>query len=170
MISPPPPARTRPATAGAVGAVAGGGEAGWQTWAAAETGRELGTVEPGALAALGAVAVGATVIGRHRRRHTALGLVGLDEAELRRRRDEFGGARHRDVVLSAGRTARLGSADAWRTRLASPPRAKGTVQHWTGTDPDRLLRTRATGERSGSVDRDVRGAVLRTGRPAHEGV
>ena len=127
-------------------------------------------MEPGALAALGAVAVGATVIGRHRRRHTALGLVGLDEAELRRRRDEFGGARHRDVVLGAGRTARLGSADAWRTRLASPPRAKGTVQHWTGTDPDRLLRTRATGERSGSVDRDVRGAVLRTGRPAHEGV
>ena len=54
-------------------------------------GRELGAVEPGALAALGAAAAGLTVIGRHRRRRTALGLVGLDEAELRRRRDEFGG-------------------------------------------------------------------------------
>ena len=39
-----------------------------------------------------AVAAGATVIGRHRRR-TALALVGLDEDELRRRRDEFGGSR-----------------------------------------------------------------------------
>jgi uncharacterized protein YukE len=153
------------------GAVAGGdtGEPAWQAWAAADPGRQLGTVEPGALAALGAAA-GLTVIGRQRRRRTALGLAGIDEAELRRRREEFGGARHRDGLLTAARTARLGSADAWRTRLASPPRPDGTVQHWTGSGADRLSRTRATGERSGSVDRDVRGAVLRTGRPAHDGV
>jgi len=156
------------------GAAAGGmdpsgtGETGWQDWAAAGPGRQLGTVEPGALAVLGVAAVGA-MIGRQRRRQTALGLVGIDEAELRRRRDEFGGARHRDGMLTSARTARLRSADAWRTRLASPPRPEGTVQHWTGPRADRLSRSHATGEESGSVNRDVRGAVLRTGRPAHEG-
>jgi hypothetical protein len=160
------------------GVAAGGtgtGEAGWHAWAAADSSRQLGAVAPGVLAALGVAAAGATVIGRPRRRsrphrRTALGLVGLDEAELRRRRDEFGGARHRDGVVAAARTARLGSADAWRTRLASPTRPAGTVQHWTGSETDHQSRSRATGERSGSVDRDVRGAVLRTGRPAHEGV
>jgi hypothetical protein len=157
------------------GAVAGAdtGEPGWQVWSAAGPGRQLGVVEPGALAALGIAAVASAGSGRQRRQRrqrTALGLVGLDEAELRRRRDEFGGARHRDGVLSAGRTARLRSPDAWRTRLASAPRTEGTVPHWTGSDAARLSRSRATGERLGAVDRDVRGAVLRTGRPAHEGV
>jgi hypothetical protein len=163
---------TSPHEVAFAGAVAGGdtGEPAWQAWAAADSGREVGMVEPGALAALGVTAAGLTVIGRRRRRRTALGLAGLDEAELRRRREEFGGARHRDDVLTAARTARLGSADAWRTRLASPPRPEGTVQHWTGSGADRLSRSRATGERSGSVDRDVRGAVLRTGRPAHDAV
>jgi len=163
---------TAPHDAAFAGAVAGAetGDAGWQAWAAADPGRQLGTVDPGMLAVLGVVAGGAVVIGRQRHRRTALGLIGLDEAELRRRRDEFGGARHRDGVLTAARTARLRSADAWRTRLASPPRPEGTVQHWTGSGADHLSRSRAPGDRSGSVDRDVRGAVLRTGRPAHEGV
>ncbi|MFL6127438.1 MAG: putative T7SS-secreted protein [Mycobacteriales bacterium] len=145
------------------------GEPAWQAWAAADPGRQLGVVEPATLAALGLAAAGVTAIGRQRRQNTALGLIGLDEAELRRRRDEFGGARHRDGVLTAGRAARLRSADAWRTRLASEPRPEGTVQHWTGSDADRPSRSRAPGERSGSVDRDVRGAVLRTGRPVHDG-
>jgi hypothetical protein len=160
------------AGAGADSGVAAGGtgtgEVGWHAWAESDPGRQLGVVAPDVLAALGVAAAGATVIDRQRRR-TALGMVGLDEAELRRRRDEFGGARHRDGVLTAARTARLRSADAWRTRLASPPRPAGTVQHWTGSETDHSSRSRATGERSGSVDRDVRGAVLRTGRPAHEG-
>jgi hypothetical protein len=157
------------AVGGGMGGATPAGEAGWHTWAAAGPGRQLGVIDPATLGALGATAAaaGGALLGRRR---TALGLVGLDEAELRRRRDEFGGARHRDGVLTAGRTARLRSADAWRTRLASPPRPEGTVQHWTGSDADRLSRSRATGERSGSVNRDVRGAVLRTGRPAHEGV
>ena len=163
---------TAPHEVAFAGAAAGAesGAPGWQAWAGTDPGRQLGAVEPGALAALGVAAAGLTVIGVHRRRRTALGLVGLDETELRRRRDEFGGARHRDGVLTAARTARLRSADAWRTRLASPPRSEGTVQHWTGSGAARLSRIRAAGERSGSVDRDVRGAVLRTGRPAHEGV
>lgn len=149
------------------------GETGWQGWAAADPDRELGVVESATLGLLGVAAAAAAVADRRHRRprraYTALGLVGIDEAELRRRRDEFGGARHRDSALTAGRTARLRSADAWRTRLASPPRPEGTVP-WAGSSADRLSRSRATGERSGSVDRDVRGAVLRTGRPAHEGV
>ena len=138
-------------------------------WAAADTGRQLGVVEPGVLAALGVAAVGLTVSGRRRRRDTALALVGLDETELRRRREEFGAARHRDGVPDPAGAGRLRGADAWRTRLASPPRPGGTVPRWTGPGADPLPRARATGERAGSVDRDVRGAVLRTGRPAHEG-
>ncbi len=145
-------------------------EVGWHTWAAGGQGRELGVVESASLAGLGVTAAAGGMLRRQRRRATAFGLVGLDETELRRRRDEFGGARHRDGVSAPGRTARLRSADAWRTRLASPPRPDGTVQHWAGPAADRLSRSRAKGERSGSVDRDVRGAVLRTGRPAHEGV
>lgn len=161
--------------AGAVGAVvadlpaAGSGEAGWQAWAAADSGRQLGAVEPGVLAAVGVAAVGLRVIGRRRHDRTALGLVGLDEAELRRRREEFGGARHRDGMLTAARTVQLRGRDAWRTRLASVPRSGGTVQHWAGPGADPLPRARVAADRSGSVDRDVLGAVLRTGRPAHEG-
>ena len=66
-------------------------------------------------------------------------------------------------------SARLHTADAWRTRLASTPRPGGTVPHRTGPGADPLRHARASGERVGSVDRDVRGAELRTGRPAHEG-
>jgi hypothetical protein len=143
----------------------------WQTWAAADPDRRLGVVEAGLLAALGALAAGGAVIGRRRRRETALALVGLDDAQLRRRREDLGGAaRHGPGEPAGGRAGRLGSADAWRTRLASPPRPDGTVQHWAGPGADPLPRARATGERLGSVDRDVRGAQPRTGRPAHEGV
>jgi hypothetical protein len=163
---------TSPHEVAFAGAAAGAetGAPAWAAWAGADAGRQLGAVESGTLAALGVAAAGITLIGRQRRRDTALGLVGLDDADLRRRRDEFGGPRHQDGVLAAGRTARLRSADAWRTRLASAPRPAGTVQHWTGSGSDRLSSSRPTGERSGSVDRDVRGAVLRTGRPAHDGV
>ena len=83
-----------------------GGPEAWQSWAAADTGRELGVVEPGVLAALGVAAAGATVIGRRRRRTPRWPWSGLDESELRRRREEFGGARHRDGSRpGAGRAA-----------------------------------------------------------------
>jgi hypothetical protein len=144
------------------------GEAGWQHWAASGSGRGLGIVEAGTVAAAGAAVAAVTVIGRRRDR-TALSLVGLDEAELRRRRDEFGGGRRgRDGALGPVRAARLGSADAWRTRLAPAPRPTGTVQHWTGSGAGRPQRSSALVDRSGAIDRDVRGAVPRTGRPAHE--
>ncbi|HEV7653259.1 MAG TPA: hypothetical protein VGP36_00780 [Mycobacteriales bacterium] len=145
----------------------GTGEAGWQGWVASGSGRGVGVVEVGTVVAAGAAVAAVTVIGRRRDR-TALGLVGLDEAELRRRREEFGGARHRDSTLGpAGRAARLGAPDAWRTRLASITRPPGTVQHWTGSGAGRVPRASVL-DRSGPIDRDVRGAVLRVGRPATE--
>jgi uncharacterized protein YukE len=157
--------------AGAPGGEAGpvgSGAAGWQEWAASGTGRGLGVVEVGTVVAAGAAVAAVTVIGRRRDR-TALSLVGLDEDELRRRRREFGGARHdRDGALSPVRAARLGGADAWRTRLASAARPPGTVQHWTASGADRSAHASALADRSGSIDRDVRGAVLRIGRPVHE--
>ncbi|HEY6746019.1 MAG TPA: hypothetical protein VI357_09900 [Mycobacteriales bacterium] len=141
--------------------------AGWQDWAASGTGREVGVVEAGTVAAAG-TAVAAVMIGRRRDR-TALGLVGLGEDELRRRRDEFGGARHRDGELGPPTpAARLATADAWRTRLAPITRPAGTVQHWTGSGAGRLQRDSVLADRSGAIDRDVRGAVLRIGRPATE--
>lgn len=141
---------------------------GWQDWAASGSGREVGVVEAGTLAAAGAAVAAVTVIGRRRDR-TALGLVGLDEAELRRRRDEFGGARHRgDALGPTTPAARLAAADAWRTRLAPITRPAGTVQHWTGSGAGRLQRASVLADRSGAIDRDVRGAVLRIGRPATE--
>jgi hypothetical protein len=140
----------------------------WESWAASGSGREVGVVEAGTVAAAGAAVAAVTVIGRRRDR-TALGLVGLDEAELRRRRDEFGGARHRgDALGPAAPPARLAAADAWRTRLAPITRPAGTVQHWTGSGAGRLQRTSVLADRSGAIDRDVRGAVLRIGRPATE--
>jgi hypothetical protein len=160
------------AFAGAMGGDASSGGdpsgAGWQDWAASGSGREIGVVEAGTMAAAGASVAAVTVIGRRRDR-TALGLVGLDEAELRRRRDEFGGARHRgDALGPAAPAARLAATDAWRTRLAPITRPAGTVQHWTGSGAGRLQRTSVHADRSGAIDRDVRGAVLRVGRPATE--
>ncbi|HEX6756048.1 MAG TPA: hypothetical protein VF109_08900 [Mycobacteriales bacterium] len=148
----------------------GAGEAAWRAWAAEGTGRALGVVEPALLAAFGVAALGGlTVIGRRRRESTALSLVNLDEGELRARRDELGGARERGGVLARADAGRRRGSGAWRTRLASPPRPGGTVQHWTGPVGGPEPRLRAAGEPLGSVDRAVRGAVLRTGRPAHEG-
>ena len=160
------------AFAGALGGEsAPGGDpsvAGWQDWAASGSGREVGVVEAGTVAAAGAAVAAVTMIGRRRDR-TALGLVGLGEDELRRRRDEFGGARHRDDALSAPTpAARLAAIDAWRTRLAPITRPAGTVQHWTGSGAGRLQRASVLTDRSGAIDRDVRGAVLRVGRPATE--
>jgi uncharacterized protein YukE len=146
----------------------GTGEVGWQGWAASGTGRDTGVVEAGTVVAAGAAVAAVTIIGRRRDR-TALGLVGLDEAELRRRREEFGGARHRGAApVPATRAARLGAPDAWRTRLAPIARPTSTVQHWTGPGAGRLARTSVSADRSGAIDRDVRGAVLRVGRPATE--
>jgi hypothetical protein len=141
----------------------------WQSWAASGSGREVGVVEAGTVvAAAGAAVAAVTVIGRRRDR-TALGLVGLDEDELRRRRDEFGGARHRgDGPGPVPAAARLAAPDAWRTRLAPIARPAGTVQHWTASGADRLQRASVLADRSGAIDRDVRGAVLRIGRPATE--
>ena len=140
----------------------------WAAWAGSGERRELGAVETGVLAGLGLAAVGLTVVGRRRRESTALDLVGLDESELRRRREEFGGPRHRDGVLVPARAGRLRSADAWRTRLASTPHPGGTVQHWAGLAGP-LPDTDPSSAPAGTVARDVRGAVQRTGRPAHDG-
>jgi uncharacterized protein YukE len=156
------------ALGGESGPDGGAGDAGWQSWVASGSGREVGVVEAGTVVAAGAAVAAVTMIGRRRDR-TALGLVGLDEAELRRRRDEFGGPRHRgDALGPAARAARLGSVDAWRTRLAPITRPAGTVQHWTGSGAGRLPRASVPADRSGVIDRDVSGAVLRIGRPAHE--
>ena len=125
-------------------------------------------IEAGTVAAAGAAIAAVTVIGRRRDR-TALSLVGLDEDELRRRRDELGGSRrHRDGELGPVRAARLGTAATWRTRLAPAARPPGTVQHWTGSGGGRPAHGSAPADGSGSIDRDVRGAVLRIGRPTHE--
>lgn len=155
--------------AGAATTAPADGQAAWDAWAGESAGRSLGLVEPALLAAFGVAALGGLrVIGRRRREHTALELVDLDELTLRRRRDEFAAGRDQGGVLAPARTGRLRSAGAYRTRLASPPRPGGTVQHWTGPvgGPARL---RVAGEPLGSVDRDVKGAVLRTGRPPREG-
>lgn len=149
------------------GALGGDTPPSWDSWAAAGDDRGIGVVEGGTVAAAGAAVAAGALIGRRRDR-TALALVGLDEAELRRRRDEFGGARHRGAGPVA-RTVRLPDTVGWRTRLVPSTRPAGTVPHWTGSGADPLPRVRLFADRSGSVDRDVRGAVLRTGRPAHEG-
>jgi hypothetical protein len=143
-------------------------DAAWQAWAGADSGRQLGAVEPATLAAVGVTAVGLTVLGRGRRDSSAMALVDLNEPELRRRRDEFGGARHRDGVLAQASAGQQRGAGTWRTRLASPPRAGGTVQHWTGPVGGPAQRVRVAGEPLGSVDREVGGAVPRTGRAAGE--
>ena len=157
--------------AGALGGEAGqqtAGVDGWQEWATSGSGRDIGVIEAGTVAAAGAAIAAVTVIGRRRDR-TALSLVGLDEDELRRRRDELGGSRRqRDDELGPVRAARLGTAATWRTRLAPPAHPPGTVQHWTGSGGGRPAHGSAPADGSGSIDRDVRGAVLRIGRPAHE--
>jgi Putative T7SS secretion signal domain len=157
--------------AGALGGDAGqptAGADGWQEWATSGSGRHIGVIEAGTVAAAGAAVAAVTVIGRRRDR-TALSLVGLDEDELRRRRDELGGSRRqRDDELGPVRAARLGTAATWRTRLAPPAHPPGTVQHWTGSGGGRPAHGSVLADDSGSIDRDVRGAVLRIGRPAHE--
>jgi hypothetical protein len=156
---------------GALGGEAGppaSGADGWQEWATSGSGRGLGVVEAGTVVAAGAALAAGTVIGRRRDR-TALSLVGLDEAELRRRRDELGGPRRqRDEALGPVRATRTGAAATWRTRLAPTAPTPGTVQHWTGSGAGRPAQGSAPAGGSGSIDRDVRGAVLRIGRPAHE--
>lgn len=164
---------TQPHDVGFAGAAAGAPaadpRAAWEAWAGESTTRSLGMVEPGLLAAAGVAALGGLrVIGRRRREATAMELVDLDEVALRRRREEFGSAREHAGVLAPARAGRLRSADAYRTRLASPPRPGGTVQHWAGPVGG-PARVRVAGEPLGSVDREVRGAVLRTGRPPREG-
>jgi Putative T7SS secretion signal domain len=140
----------------------------WQSWAAGHPDRRLGVVEAGQLAATGALALGGT-LGGSRRSATALALVGLDDVELRRRREAFA-TRQAPGERARGAAHRLARAAAWRTRLASTPLPDGTVLHRSGPGADPLPRARARGERLGSIDRDVRGAVQRTGRPAHEEV
>ena len=99
--------------AGALGGEAGqpsSGVDGWQEWATSGSGRDIGVIEAATVAAAGAAVAAVTVIGRRRDR-TALSLVGLDEDELRRRRDELGGvpaAARRRVGSGSCRPARSG--------------------------------------------------------------
>ena len=160
---------TAPHEVAFAGALGGDTPPSWDSWAAAGDGRALGVAGPGTVAAAtGAATAAGAMIGRRRTR-TALGLVGLEETELRRRRGEFGGARHRAAGPGSGRAVQLHDTSGWRTRLVPVTRPEGTVPHWTGSSADPLPRVRVFAEHTGSVDRDVRGAVLRTGRPAHEG-
>ena len=141
--------------AGALGGEAGqptAGVDGWQEWATSGSGRDIGVIEAGTVAAAGAAVAAVTVIGRRRDR-TALSLVGLDEDELRRRRDEFGGAGGTaDDALGPVRAARLGACRTWRTRLAPAARPPGTVQHWTGSGAGRPAHGQRARRRLG-VDR-----------------
>jgi hypothetical protein len=159
---------TAPHEVAFAGALGGDTPPTWDSWAAAGDGRAIGVAEAGTVAAAGLAGAVGAVIGRRRTR-TALGLVGLDGTELRRRRDEFGGPRHRGAATGSARTVRLSDTSGWRTRVVPVTRPEGTVPHWTGPGADPLPRVRVFADHSGSVDRDVRGAVLRTGRPAHEG-
>jgi hypothetical protein len=154
--------------AGRAGAPAAG-PADWQEWAGQSADRGLGRVEPGVLGGLD-VAAGPVTIGRGRRDRTAFALLGLDEAEIRRRRERYGGPRHRDGVAAPARSGRLHSADAWRSRLASAPRAAGAVHAWGGPEGNPLPRARsAEAVPLTPVERQVGAIVPRTGQPADEG-
>jgi hypothetical protein len=141
----------------------------WPAWAAQETGRRLGQVEPGMLAGLGIAAAGAAVIGRRRRDRTAFASAGLDEAEVRRRRERYAGSGRRDGVAAPAGPGRLRAAEAWRTRLASPPAADGTVHAWAAPEANPLPRTgSAEAVRLAPDDRQASGVVLHTGPPTDE--
>jgi hypothetical protein len=141
---------------------------GWQEWSEQSAGRGLGRVEPGLLAALGIGA--ATVLGRRRRDRTAFALAGLDEAEIRSRRSRRSrrGRREQEGAAPAV-SGRLRGPHMWRTRLASPPRAGGTVHPWAGPEANPLPRVRsAEAVRLPAAERRASGVVQRTGTPADE--
>ena len=156
------------AVAFAGGAAGGEASTGWTDWAGAGESRQLGAVEPAAMAALGIGAIG--LIGRWRRNRTALTTAGIDDDELRRRRDRLRGPRHHDGHTTRTRVGGPRSADAWRTRLASVPRADATVHVWAGSEANPLVRTRvAEPVPMTPPGQAVPGAVLRTGPPPDEG-
>ncbi|HVQ91184.1 MAG TPA: hypothetical protein VMU51_09110 [Mycobacteriales bacterium] len=146
---------------------AGGDGGGWESWAQHGDGRELGVVGVSVLAGLGIGAIG--LIGRRRRDRTALATAGIDEAELRSRRGRFGAAAGTGGAVRARATGPR-SADAWRTRLASTPRAGATVHVWAGSEANPLAHAqRAESVPMTASGSDVTGAVLRTGPPPDEG-
>ena len=134
----PPPTTCLLPVRGRRSRAAGPGADGWQEWATSGSGRDIGVIEAGTVAAAGAALAAVTVIGRRRDR-TALSLVGLDEDELRRRRDELGGGRrHRGDALGPVRAARLGGPQ---------PGARGLLRR-----PVRRVRS-STGPPRGAVGR-----------------
>jgi hypothetical protein len=138
----------------------------WDDWAA-QGGRELGMAGAAVLAGVGIAAVG--LIGRRRRDRTALAVAGIDEAELRRRRDRYGPGQAPDGTAAA-RTGAHHRVDTWRTRLASTPRPGATVHVWTGSEADPLVRARrAEPVPMAASGSDDTGAVLRTGPPPGQG-
>ncbi len=140
----------------------------WQAWADQDAGLGLGRVDPEVLTGLG-TASGLTVIGHRGRDRTAFGLLGLDEAEVRGRRERLGGSRPRDGVAAPVRAGRLRGAGAWRTRLASPPGSGAAAQAWAGPEANPLPRTdSAEAVRLPPADGQVSGVVLHTGPPADE--
>jgi len=145
--------------------------ASWQEWSEQGAGRGLGRVEPELLAALGIGAAGRTMAGRRRRDRTAFALVGLGEAEIRSRRPRRPRLRRREQggVAAPAVSGRLRGAGAWRTRLASPPRAGGTVHPWAGPEASPLPQAHAADAvRLPAADRQASGVVQRTGPPADE--
>jgi hypothetical protein len=144
----------------------GGGD--WSDWASGGDGRSLGVVGAAALAGIGIGAVG--LIGRRRRDRTALATAGIDETELRRRRERLGGARPPDGPAARGRSAGPRGLDTWRTRLASAPRPGATVHVWAGSEANPLAHARRAEPvptaAPGAADT---GAVRRTGPPPGQG-
>jgi hypothetical protein len=140
----------------------------WSDWAAGGEGRTLGAVGVAVLAGLGIGAVG--LIGRRRRERTALATAGIDEADLRRRRERAGGARPPDGPAARGRSAGSRGLDTWRTRLASSPRPGATVHVWAGSEANPLTHARrAESVPTAAPGAADTGAVRRIGPPPGQG-
>jgi hypothetical protein len=140
----------------------------WSDWATGGEGRTLGVVGVAVLAGLGIGAVG--LIGRRRRERTALATAGIDEAELRRRRDRLARPRPPDGPAARGRSAGARGLDTWRTRLASAPRAGATVHVWAGSEANPLAHARrAEPVPTAAPGPADTGTVRRTGPPPGQG-
>jgi hypothetical protein len=137
-----------------------GGGTDWSSWAAAGEGRSIGTVSTDL------VAGAALLLGRSRRRRTALESAGLAVADLRHRPRPPRGAEG-----SLGRTVGGG----WRTgrtgrQRSGGPRPGDAIRVWSGPEGNPLRRTVAPPSLAGLPvtlgGTEAPAAVRRTGPPA----